>query len=122
MKIKFLIIIVALLSTKSYAVEVAKQDWLIAMKSALPAAFCNSPMYFRQCFNVTAEQCEETAISATRICLKNNETNIPNILIQPQDGTHWGTVIGTCAGEAYEVALIKQKISNPKCSDATNWQ
>ena len=92
------------------------------MKTALPAAFCNSSMYFRQCFKVTAEECEETAASATRICLKENDHNIPNALIQPKDGTHWGTVIGTCAGEAYDISLMKRKINSDKCNDASNWQ
>lgn len=122
MKNKLLIIILALISAKSYSVEVTKSDWLIAMKSALPTAFCNPSMYFRQCFKVTANQCEETALSATRICLENNKVNIPDILIQPKDGTHWGTIVGTCAGETYEKSLSKLKVSNTKCNNAANWQ
>jgi len=51
-----------------------------------------------------------------------NRDKIPNTLIQPKDGTHWGTIIGVCAGEAYELALIKKRISNKKCDNGENWQ
>jgi hypothetical protein len=119
---KLILIFTSVMITQVNAVEVPKDNWVNAMKSALPAAFCNSSMYFRQCFSVTAEQCEETAASTTRICLKNNDKDIPNTLIQPKDGTHWGTIIGSCAGEAYETTLMKNKISNAKCNDISNWQ
>ena len=92
------------------------------MTTALPTAFCNASQYFRQCFNVTAQECEETAASATRICLNKNKSKIPSVLQQPKDGTHWGTIIGSCAGEAYEITLIKKRINNRKCDNPANWQ
>ena len=110
------------LSFPTYAVEVSKNDWINAMTTALPTAFCNSSQYFRQCFSVTAQECEETAASATRICLHDNKEKIPKILNQPKDGTHWGTIIGTCAGTAYEASLIKKRIKNKKCDNPANWQ
>jgi hypothetical protein len=122
LNIKTFLLLGLLFSSYSYAVDVSKNDWLTAMKSALPAAFCNSQMYFRQCFEVSAEECEETAASTTRICLKNNESEIPDVLHQPKDGTRWGTVVGECAGSAYETTLIKKRISNSKCNDISNWQ
>jgi hypothetical protein len=105
-----------------HAVQVSKQDWINGMSTALPTAFCNSKQYFRQCFSVSAEECEETAASATRICLKRYKDQIPATLNQPEDGTHWGSIIGSCAGEAYEAALIKKRINNEKCSNPVNWQ
>ncbi|PKM46073.1 MAG: hypothetical protein CVV05_03575 [Gammaproteobacteria bacterium HGW-Gammaproteobacteria-1] len=105
-----------------HAAEVSKSDWISAMTTVLPTAFCNSSQYFRQCFNVTAQECEETAASAARVCLNKNKDQIPEVLHQPQDGTHWGTVVGACAGEAYELALVKKRISNSKCDDPANWQ
>lgn len=122
MKIALALVLLTTFAIQSHAIEVTKQSWLTSMETALPTVFCGSSMYFRQCFSVSAQQCEEAAVSATRICLKRNAANIPNILIQPQDGTHWGTVIGTCAGQSYEIALMKQKVSNTKCNDITNWQ
>ena len=102
--------------------EVSKANWMSAIETALPTAFCNSNQYFRQCFNVTAQECEEVAASATRVCLNKNQSKIPSILIQPEDGTHWGTVIGSCAGSAYGASLSKKLVKNKKCDNQKNWQ
>jgi hypothetical protein len=104
------------------AVEVNKSDWYNGMSTALPTAFCNSSQYFRQCFSVSAEECEETAASATRVCLNKNDKDIPSVLVQPKDGTHWGTIIGECAGGAYEATLAAKRINSAKCNDIRNWQ
>ena len=122
-KIKVLIFsFIVTLSSSLQAVEVNKADWLNAMSTALPAAFCNSKQYFRQCFSVTAQECEETAASATRICLNKSKNKIPSVLQQPKDGTNWGRIVGSCAGEAYELTLIKKRIKNKKCDNPANWQ
>jgi len=112
----------SVLSSSVWAVEVQKNDWIRAMSTALPAAFCNSRQYFRQCFSVTAQECEETAASVTRICLNKNKDKIPAILNQPKDGTYWGTIVGACAGEAYVVTLVRKQIKNKRCSNPANWQ
>ncbi len=104
------------------AATVTKAEWLDSMSTVLPTAFCSAQQYFRQCFDVTAAQCEETAASATRICLARYKDEIPAVLNQPQDGTRWGTTIGTCAGQAYEATLLKQRRSDPKCNDPSRWR
>ncbi len=114
--------LLVLFSITVHSQEVKKEDWITGMKSALPAAFCNSEQYFRQCFDVTAVECEEAAASATRICLKEVEEQIPDVMIQPKDGTLWGTKVGQCAGLAYEASLSKKIISDPRCNDASQWQ
>ena len=110
------------LSFSVHATEVSKDDWIAGMNNVLPTVFCKSEQYFRQCFSVTAEECEEVAASATRVCLNNNKDEIPDVLVQPEDGTHWGTVIGACAGEAYEASLTRKRINKDVCNDAANWQ
>ncbi|HAB36727.1 MAG TPA: hypothetical protein DCE52_01750 [Rhodobacteraceae bacterium] len=122
MKSIFIFTLVLMLTGKSYAVDINKQDWLNAINSELPAALCDSSTYYRQCFTVSAQKCEAIAASTTEKCLKNNEKNIPNILDQPKDGTHWGSIVGACAGQAYEDTLTEFKISNKKCNNAANWQ
>ena len=101
--------------------EVRKDFWIDSMTTALPTAFCNSSQYFRQCFQVSIQECEETAASATRVCLNKFKEKIPNILIQPKDGQHWGKIIGSCAGEAYEITFMEKRISSKKCNDPKNW-
>jgi hypothetical protein len=109
-------------STSIMANEVSKNDWINGMSTAVPAYFCKADQYFRQCFKVTQTECEETALSTTRICLAENKDKIPARLRQPEDGTRWGTVIGSCAGTAYEIALQKKRISNSKCNNPDSWK
>lgn len=117
-----ILFVILCLPLGAYAVEVSKADWVNGMSTALPTAFCQSNGYFRQCFDISAEECEETAASATRVCLKKHRDSIPEILIQPKDGTHWGTIIGQCAGEAFDVTLIDKRFDNDKCNNVENWQ
>ncbi|MCG7965234.1 MAG: hypothetical protein JAY73_05930 [Candidatus Thiodiazotropha taylori] len=109
-------------SLPTHAQEVPKERWVNAMKTAIPAYFCQEAQYFRQCFNVTITECEEVAASATRICLNDLNAQFPNILVQPRDGTLWGNKVGTCAGTAYETSLIEKRISNKKCNNISNWK
>ena len=119
---KLLAIAILSLSNPAFGLEIAKDKWVEFMSTAVPTTFCTSSQYFRQCFDVTAQQCEEVATSATRICLKKHEDQIPNSLIQPEDGTYWGNIIGTCAGEAYGASLIDVYIDSDKCRDPSHWQ
>jgi len=122
MDLKYVLLVTTLLPLSSQAVEVNKKDWINAMSTALPTALCNSNQYFRKCFNVSAQECEETMSSAARICLSKSEKHIPNTLIQPEDGTHWGAIVGKCVGEAYELTLITKRHNNATCNNISNWQ
>jgi len=117
-----LVIFVLSISASANSAEVSKEAWMESMSTALPTLFCQSNQYFRQCFDITQAECEETAASATRICLQKYESKIPDTLVQPEDGTYWGRIIGSCAGEAYEITLRKKRISNQKCNDPSNWK
>ncbi|MEJ2097974.1 MAG: hypothetical protein P8Y38_12795 [Deltaproteobacteria bacterium] len=124
MMIKFVLMTAVLvcLAVNAGAAEVEKEVWIDAMSTALPTAFCQSEQFFRQCFDVTQIECEQTAASATRICLEKYKDQIPAVLNQPKDGSHWGRIIGKCAGEAYGIALQKKFKNNLKCKDPSNWQ
>jgi len=121
---KSLLLALAALSihASSYAAEVKKADWVEGMKTVVPTMFCAPAMYFRQCFSVSATECEETSASATRVCLDKHKSEIPEILVQPKDGSRLGMIIGQCAGTAYEISLKKKRISNAKCNDPNNWR
>ena len=121
-KNKYFCVPLLLISTQVNAVDVDKAKWIAQMTTAVPVALCQSEQYFRQCFDVTAVQCEETMSSSTRVCLRKHENDIPNRLKQPEDGTHWGTIVGMCVGEAYEMTLAKKHKSEAICFDASHWQ
>jgi hypothetical protein len=123
-KTTILTLLIALLSAcgSSMATEVAKAEWLSAMSTAVPTSFCQPKQYFRQCFSVSAEECEQVAASSTRTCLEKHKSAIPEILVQPADGTRFGTVVGACAGSTYEITLTSKRISSAKCNDPNNWK
>lgn len=119
---KIILSISLLFSTVVWSQEVPKDQWILAMQTAVPVHFCSAEQYFRQCFQVSASECEETAASGTRNCLRQVQDQIPDKLVQPRDGNFWGNQVGRCAGIAYEAALADKRISNPKCNDASSWQ
>ena len=88
------LLFVLLISASANSQEVSKEAWISSMSTVLPTVFCQSGQYFRQCFDVSQGECEETAMSATRVCLQKYKDKIPDTLTQPKDGSYWGTIIG----------------------------
>jgi len=99
-----------------------KKEWMDHVANGMPGAFCSPQAYFRQCFSVSAKECEDAAATATRSCLDKHSGEIPAMLAMPKDGRHWGSVVGRCAGTATEVAMLKKRISNARCNDPKQWQ
>jgi len=116
------VILVLLISGTANPGGVSKEAWIDSMSTALPTAFCQPDQYFRQCFDVAQTECEESAMSASRVCLQKYKDKIPNTLTQPKDGAYWERIVGSCAGEAYEMTLRKKRISDRRCSDPNNWR
>jgi hypothetical protein len=105
----------------SGGVLVDRDVWIANFSTALPVALCRDGSYFRSCFTVSADECERTAASATRVCLAKVKKQLPEKFHQPDEGTEWGSKIGNCVGTAYEVSLPSHRISNAKCNDASQW-
>ncbi|HEY2369798.1 MAG TPA: hypothetical protein VGH87_25540 [Polyangiaceae bacterium] len=106
----------------SHVTAIVDRDvWIAQFEMALPVALCRDNFYFRSCFTVTADECERTAASATRVCLAKFKKQLPEKFHQPDEGTEWGSKIGNCVGTAYEVALPSHRISNAKCNDPSQW-
>ena len=122
MRKKLAIVMTLFLTALANGQEVSKDMWISQMKTALPQAFCSSEQYFRQCFNVQESQCKMVAADASNVCLQQYEGKIPSRLKLPADGANWGTQVGTCAGNAYEVALAQRKINTAKCNNPNNWK
>jgi hypothetical protein len=122
MRLRWLLFVGALLATAAAPSNtISRGEWMKGMKTALPTAFCKDGMYFRECFQVTQEVCEKTALSATRVCLESMKDDIPEALKQPEDGQLWGTKVGACAGNGYEATLVAKRIKSDKCNDAAAW-
>ena len=104
------------------AQEVPKDDWLKQMEMVAPQMFCDARQYFRQCFDVSAEECQSAVSSAMQVCVEKYKADVPEMLQQPQDGTRFGKLIGECAGTSYEVAMADKHTRDPICFDASRWQ
>lgn len=59
--------------------------------------------------------------SAARVCLDKYDNDIPDVLAQPKMGTSWGSVVGQCVGETFEVAYIQKRKSDEICLDPSYW-
>lgn len=120
-KLTVVIIILILFSGSAASQDIGKKQWIDRMSTALPTNFCKSGQYFRECFRVSQQECEEIALSATQICLIDKADEMPNLLKQPKDGSHWGQKVGECAGNGYEITLIDRRINSDRCNNPENW-
>ena len=100
---------------------VAKEQWVEGMKTGLPVVFCQEGFYFRTCFRISAEECEETALSTTRVCLANFGDELPSVLLLPLEGQQWGQKIGACAGSTFELKWTERKVRSERCNDPSAW-
>jgi len=106
----------------SMADEVSKDFWMDAMKSELPKTFCQSMEFFRECFDVSEDQCIEAASLATKICMHQYINQIPDTLVQPKDGAKWSNIIGQCAGENYHQTLNRMFKNTKECNEIDYWK
>jgi len=119
---KVLILILSILSTEILAEGIPKDKFLFAAETAFPVKFCNPQMPFRQCFNITPQECEETISSATRVCSKNLNNQIPNFIMSREEAGKVGKDIGSCAGQAFALTHHKKFITNKQCNKMFNVQ
>lgn len=119
-----LLLLVGLYASWSNAADVivSKEQFVEAMKTALPNAFCAEHQYFRKCFKVSEDDCIKEAMRATKTCLISMNEDLPPKLKQPDDGRKWGAKVGTCAGTGYETSLIKKKVDSADCKDTSKWK
>jgi hypothetical protein len=122
LRARILVTALAAIPLLAFAQTAGKKEWMAHVANGMPAAFCAPQAYFRQCFSVTAQECESAAATATRNCLDKHGADIPGTLAMPRDGQHWGGVVGKCAGTGTEMAMVKKRISNAKCNDPRQWQ
>jgi hypothetical protein len=100
-------------------------EWMDRMQSMIPSLFCKDKSYFRECFAVSQQECEQETIRVTRICLKSKEDELKTAFKNSatrEVAEKWGGLIGECVGTAYEFSFKDKRSNNSKCSDANIWQ
>ena len=101
---------------------VPRATWSNEMANVLPAAICRDGSYFRVCFEVPAKECHETASASTASCLKQYKSQMPDPIKQPEDGSHWGQLVGTCTAALYMLEHKGNKVEDAKCEDIEHWR
>ena len=104
------------------AAELSREQWSNRFARALPASLCEEHYYFRQCFRITAAQCEATVLSATRDCLIDLGTQIPLVFRTKRQYEDAGKLVGQCAGTTVETKFTPHKLSSDKCRDPNAWR
>jgi hypothetical protein len=105
-----------MISLNAEAIQVEKSDWINQMKTALPTYFCQSDQLFRQCYTVSANECQDVAYTATNVCLKKMDEKIPKKINMPEQGEKLGGDLGECAGTTYSAVLNNKRIKSATCN------
>lgn len=101
--------------------QVPRQRWMEGMQQLLPQNFCGPQHYFRQCFHISEADCFEAAGRVTTECLSTFEATLPETLTLPQEGRHWGAIVGTCAGSRFDQQMAAHARDEERCQSASNW-
>jgi hypothetical protein len=114
-----------LVTTSSFAAEspkITKEKFGTDYKAKMAELFCGEKAYFRQCFTSAADICKKNAITAAEGCLKEMDKTLPTHITNQEEGKTWGVKLGTCAGEKFELALLKEKKDTADCKDPAKWK
>lgn len=96
-----------------FATTVDKNTWISEYKKAVSSGWCSDPT-IAECWPVSEKTCKAEVKTAVESCTKQFESQLPAKLVQPKDGTLWGSKIGSCTGEQYAAALKKSFNKNSK--------
>lgn len=107
-------------STSAYAQDVSRSFWISYMQAILPEMFCQHTPYFKQCFDVTYNDCITTVRVDAAVCLNDIKHMLPETL-NNVTGKPYGTAVGACAGEKYEARFANRKTKDQQCDDPSFW-
>ena len=100
----------------SHAADLLQDQWINFMTQNMPALFCKSDQYYRYCYEVTKEECEDTAAFAVQACIANHLQELPDIFTYAES-RHWGAIIEKCVDEEYSQTFSNQKKDTPECKE-----
>lgn len=106
--------------TNLHAQNISAEDWIKSVENGLPGYFCQEEQYFRQCFEISGSHCLETAREIVSNCIDKEKENFPDSF-NKVTGEQWGNIIGTCAGNLFEMKHSAEKSKNPKCYNPAHW-
>ncbi len=98
------------------------ETWIRRLGELLPGEFCKEGTFFRQCFTISAAECEATAAAHYTPCVSTHRAALP-LIRSAESGQQGGEIIGSCVGVAFHSELEQKGkfISSAKCNDADAW-
>ncbi len=87
----------------------------------LPGHTCREGQYFRECFDVTGEQCNDTMTSLFDACLERYRDRLSDTIKLLGEGSRWGQVLGSCAGSQYDMERRSERIHSPRRNNPNEW-
>jgi len=94
--------------------------FLALFRRQLPDDLCKPDQYFRACFRVSEARCKEVVREELDRCVARHAASLP--LVRGRDsGAQAGQVLGQCAGAAYDIRLLAERLQSAQCNDPTQW-
>lgn len=91
-----------------------KAVWIENMQKKLPLLLCQKEDYFVHCFNTTSQECEAFMHILVKACTNSVADKLPSKLT-PEQGKHWGEIVGGCSYDLYEKVMQIKKKDLPDC-------
>lgn len=113
--IKTVILSILILGSSSYAAEMTQEKWMSFMTKNLPAELCSTGSHYRTCYEITAQECENTASVAAETCIGRFAFELPETLGY-QAIREWGPKIGKCVEDVLDETYAAQKINSEACN------
>ena len=110
------LVFLALSGGASGATELTQSQWAERFEATLPGFICREDWYFRQCFSVTAQQCQAATQAAAKTCLDEAKSGMPAVIRSREDSGSWGAKVASCTGALLEDRMKQQKNPTAQCA------
>lgn len=98
------------------AADLTQDRWRDFMTKNMPSLFCKPDQYYRECYEVTPEECQNAVAFAVEACIADHIQELPDIFTYT-DSRRWGAVIEKCVDAEYTITFGNQKIDTDACKE-----
>ena len=109
----FLFVLISSFSL-SQAADLTGDQWINFMTQNMPALLCKPDQYYLDCYEVTKEECEDTAAFAVEACIANHIQELPDVFSY-EESRNWGAIIEKCVDAEYRQTFSNQKKDTQEC-------
>lgn len=115
---KLLPAIIALMAAAAavQAQDMTRDEWTADRMKNLPAVCCQEGRYYRDCFEVGPEACENAVMTAVASCIDTKSEELPENF-GADLSRKWDDILEKCVNEEYSEMYIHQKKETPECGE-----